>query len=67
MSKKDRIKDLERKMEQLEKDLKIQKWTIDSLLKLQTMGVTGANAVKPFEPVKLESSPVCKCEMRCNK
>lgn len=64
MKNKKRIKVLERKVEQLEKDLKIQKFITDSLLNVKIMKVTGSNAMKSFEPVKLETSPVCKCESR---
>lgn len=64
MKKKEKIKMLENKVEQLEKDLSIQKFITSSILTLQGMKFTGSNSVKPFEPVKLEPSPKCKCEMR---
>lgn len=62
MKNKERIKILENRVDQLEKDLKLQKWIVDSLLTLQGMKKTGANAIRPFEPVKLEVCPSIKCE-----
>lgn len=62
MKNKERIKILEKRVDQLEKDLKLQKWLADSILTLQRMKMTGENAVRPFEPVKLQTgytTPMC--------
>lgn len=63
MKNKKRIMLLENKVEQLEKDLRLQKWMIENLLDLKGMRVTGTNSIKPLEPVRVESYGTCLCEV----